>query len=161
MGQVFTIGYEGASLADFVGTLQTAGVRHVADIRELPQSRRPGFSKNKLAEALAQAGITYEHIKQLGDPKPGREAARRGDHAEFQRIFSAHMELAESVTAVASLAKSATDKPTALLCYERNPQECHRAIVARHLNAEYSLSIQHIGVVNGAGQQRCELSTAA
>src|SRR5688572_16080609 len=66
MQTIFTIGYEGATLSDFIATLQVAGVRRVVDVRELPQSRRPGFSKNVLRTALEEHGFAYEHRKPLG-----------------------------------------------------------------------------------------------
>ena len=101
---VFTIGYEGASVEDFVASLALAGVQHVLDVREIAQSRRRGFSKNGLAEALRARGIDYSHSRQLGDPKPGREAARRGDLDEFKRIFQAHLLLPETRKALSEAA---------------------------------------------------------
>ena len=70
-----TIGYEGARPDDFVGTLQLADIEMVIDIRDRAQSRRPGFSKSALRENLEQNGISYLHLKELGDPKDGRDAA--------------------------------------------------------------------------------------
>jgi uncharacterized protein (DUF488 family) len=77
MRTLFTIGYEGASLSDFIVTLQNSGVERLLDVREVAQSRRPGFSKTALSTALAEADIGYTHLRQLGDPKAGRDAARR------------------------------------------------------------------------------------
>lgn len=143
---VYTIGYEGSALSDFVATLQAAGVEHLLDVRELPQSRRPGFSKRALSEALATAGIGYSHVKQLGDPKHGREAARRGDMDEFRAIFEAHLDLPASKAALEEVADAVTQRPTVLMCYERNPKECHRSLVARRLVGLRSLQVQHLGV---------------
>jgi uncharacterized protein (DUF488 family) len=100
MQTIYTIGYEGASVQGLIGTLEHMGIQHVLDVRELPQSRRPGFSKKVLAEALAQAGIEYSHLRQLGDPKNGREAARRGDINEFKAIFEAHMDTPKLIAEV-------------------------------------------------------------
>lgn len=146
MTTVFTIGYEGATLADFIRTLGEAGVRHVLDVRELPQSRRPGFSKRSLSAALADAGIDYSHSKQLGDPKHGREAARRGDMEEFRLIFEAHLDLPASKSALMDAAETVMQSPTVLMCYERNPKDCHRSLVAQRLLGLRSLQIQHLGV---------------
>ncbi len=143
---VFTIGYEGASLADFIDTLAAAGVQHVLDVRELPQSRRPGFSKTVLSHALMEGGISYSHCKQLGDPKHGREAARRGDMDEFRMIFEAHLDLAASKEALEEAANTVARAPTALLCYERNPKDCHRSLVAKRLLGLRSLQVRHLGV---------------
>jgi len=143
---IFTIGYEKATLEDFIETLKMGGIKGLMDVRELPASRRKGFSKNALREALANAGIQYSHVKQLGDPKAGRIAARSGDMKLFRQIFEAHMSLPESVSALDRAAKEVTASPTALMCYERNPRDCHRSIVADRLSELCSLSVRHLGV---------------
>ena len=79
--KVFTIGYEATTMADFLAALARAGVQRVIDVRALPLSRRPGFSKTSLAASLAEAGIGYVHLKALGTPKRGRDAAKKGDVA--------------------------------------------------------------------------------
>ena len=76
--RIFTIGYEGATMDDFLSALKQAGVERVIDVRALPLSRRPGFSKTPLQNALAEAGIEYVHLKALGTPAEGRNAARAG-----------------------------------------------------------------------------------
>jgi uncharacterized protein (DUF488 family) len=159
--KVFTIGYEGALLTDFIGTLVEAGVCHVLDIRELPQSRRPGFSKKKLSEALNAANIDYSHLKQLGDPKHGREAARRGDMDSFRMIFEAHLDLPESKHALEDAAVTVCRTPTVLLCYERNPKDCHRSLVAKHLLGLRSIQIQHLGVRSYIDERSSTATVAA
>ena len=76
---LFTIGYERRSPDELVRVLGDAGVTLLADVRELPNSRRRGFSKNALAAALGEAGILYAHERALGNPKPYRDAWKRGD----------------------------------------------------------------------------------
>ncbi len=146
MTTVFSIGYECAALSDFVATLKEAGVEHLLDVRELAQSRRPGFSKKALSEALASAGIGYSHCKQLGDPKHGREAARRGDMELFRQIFDAHLDLPASQRALKEASELVTSKPTALMCYERDNRQCHRSRVADRLLSLGAARIQHLGV---------------
>jgi uncharacterized protein (DUF488 family) len=153
MKEIFTIGYEGASLSGLVGTLLHMQIEHVADIREIAQSRRPGFSKNALAHALAVAGIGYSHCKPLGDPKAGREAARRGDFDQFQVIFEEHMDTPAARDALTGLAQTAGTTTTVLLCYERDPKQCHRSLVANHLIRIESFNIKHIGVVEHLGKR--------
>ncbi|MEM7665782.1 MAG: DUF488 domain-containing protein [Pseudomonadota bacterium] len=150
---IFTIGYEKASLEDLIETLRMSGVRHLMDVRELPASRRKGFSKNALREVLERAGIQYSHAKQLGDPKAGRDAARSGNMNLFRQIFEAHMSLPETQVALAKAAEEVTTNPTALMCYERRPQDCHRTIVAERLSELSSLPIQHLGVVEDAAKR--------
>jgi uncharacterized protein (DUF488 family) len=154
MSTIYTIGYEGAALADLVATLHVAGVKHVMDVREIPQSRKAGFSKNILAGALAKEGIGYSHWKQLGDPKPGREAARRGLMEEFRAIFAAHLALPQSQTALRQASEEVKRQATVLLCFERDPRSCHRTLVAQQLTDLCSLSVQHLGVIEHGAKQR-------
>lgn len=146
---LFTIGYEKAELADFIATLKLCNIEQLLDVRELPQSRKRGFSKNILAAALEAEGIAYLHFKQLGDPKHGREAARQGNYMQFEEIFQAHMDLEASKVALVSLAECASKKTSVLLCYERDHRFCHRKILADKLNVHYSFLIAHRGVSHG------------
>lgn len=147
MTTLYTIGYEGAELSDFLATLSEMGVQHVADIRDVPVSRKKGFSKNKLAEALSGAGITYAHFKALGDPKEGREAMRSGDRDRFFTIFERHVDQLEARDAMTELADVAAEVDTVLLCYERDPKDCHRTIVASIMrDAGLIRQFKHLGV---------------
>ena len=141
-----TIGYEGASLEDFLATLQRAGIKQVIDIRDVPVSRRPGFSKNVLMRALEEEGITYLHLKPLGDPKPGREAARAGRFDEFNAIYGSHILLPAGQHALQVAVNSATALPSALLCYERDYKHCHRTLVATAMTELSSFQIRNLGV---------------
>lgn len=152
--QLATIGYEGASLVDFIAALQAAGVKQVIDIREVAQSRRAGFSKNALRTALGECGINYEHLRQLGDPKHGREAARAGDFDLFRSIFNAHMDLPASKDALGQAIDLAAEKLSVLLCFERDPKNCHRSIVAERMSAQTSVRVLHLGVKQGGAQRR-------
>ena len=97
--KIWTIGYEQSTLDDVIGTLSAAGTEVLADIRYLPLSRRPGFSKSALATAAREAGIEYRHMKPLGTPAEGRAAARRGDHDELARVYAGQLELPEALAA--------------------------------------------------------------
>lgn len=127
--QIFTIGYEGATQADFIARLLEAGVALLADVRAVPLSRRPGFSKNVLAASLRDAGIDYVGFKALGTPPDGREAARKGRHADLARIYGAQLDLPEAQLAAQQLVDMAQERPTALLCFERDPACCHRTLL--------------------------------
>ena len=124
--KLFTIGYEGATMPEFLETLEQAGVRRVIDVRALPLSRRPGFSKSPLKAALAEQGIDYVHLKALGTPPEGREAARAGRHAEMEAIYERQLGLPEAMVAVEQMRALANERPSALLCFEREPAHCHR-----------------------------------
>ena len=129
--RIFTIGYEGATVREFVAALRDAGVERVIDVRALPLSRRPGFSKTPLKGALEEAGIEYVHLKALGTPSDGRTAARAGRHAEMARIYAGQLELPEAMVQSAQMLELAAEKPSALLCMEREPEHCHRSLLLK------------------------------
>jgi uncharacterized protein (DUF488 family) len=129
MTTIFTIGYEGATVTEVIAALTAAGVRRVIDVRQLPLSRRPGFSKSALASALAEAGIDYVHLKALGTPKPGRDAARKGDRVTLEAVYAGQLELPEAQAAAARMRALAAERPSALLCFERDPCLCHRMLL--------------------------------
>src|SRR6476646_2751970 len=91
MKTLATIGYERETQSQVIGRLQAAGVEVLIDVRAVAASRRAGFSKTLLAGSLAEAGIDYVHFRELGTPKPGRDAARKGRVAEMHAIFEAHL----------------------------------------------------------------------
>ncbi len=124
--RIFTIGYEGATQPELIAALQAAGVRQVIDVRAVPLSRKPGFSKNVLAGGLKEAGIGYLHLKALGTPPAGREAARKGRMDEMKRIYAVQLETPEAGAETARMIASAEETPSALLCFERDPASCHR-----------------------------------
>jgi uncharacterized protein (DUF488 family) len=127
--RIFTIGYESATVADFVAALTSAGVKRVIDVRAVPNSRRPGFSKTPLRGALAESGIDYIHLRALGTPAAGRAAARAGRHAELEQIYAGQLELPEAIAQGAQMVELAYEQPSALLCYERDPGGCHRTLL--------------------------------
>lgn len=128
-----TIGYEGATQGEVIGKLTGAGVQVVIDVRAVAASRRAGFSKTLLAASLAEAGIDYRHLRALGTPKPGRQAARAGRIDEMHAIFDEQLETPEAQMQLAEAVEIATDKRAALLCFEADPAGCHRRIVAERI----------------------------
>ena len=127
--RIFTIGYEATTVPEFIAALGKAGVERVIDVRALPLSRRPGFSKTPLSAALAEAGIDYVHLKALGTPAEGRSAARAGRHADLERIYAGQLELPAAMAQSAQMLELAKEKPSALLCMEREPAHCHRTLL--------------------------------
>jgi len=127
--RIYTIGYEGATQGEVIAALTEAGVELLADIRAVPLSRRPGFSKNVLAAGLREAGIDYVGLKALGTPPEGREAARKHDLARLREVYAQQLELPEAVLQGAQLAAMAEERATALLCFERDPSGCHRSLL--------------------------------
>ena len=134
--RVFTIGYEQSTVTDVIAALQAAGVERVVDVRAVAASRRPGFSKTALGGALREAGIAYEHLRALGTPKEGRDAAKRGDQATLERVYAGQLKLPEAQAASAVLIDRVDAQPTALLCYEREPADCHRSMLIAAIMAD-------------------------
>ena len=134
--RIFTIGYEGATQAELIAALQAAGVELLADIRAVPLSRRPGFSKDILAAGLSEAGIDYVGLKALGTPAAGREAARKGNMARLRDIYAGQLDLPEAMVEAERLRDLAGERPTALLCFEREASACHRSLLLDMLFAD-------------------------
>jgi uncharacterized protein (DUF488 family) len=138
--KLWTIGYEKVGQADFVAALKAAKIKTLIDVRDVANSRRAGFSKKSLAAALDEAGIAYVHMKALGTPKAGREAARKGDAKTMRRIFEAKLVEPESQMALAETAELAGKGRACLMCLEHDWRGCHRSIVAEHLTAEFGIT---------------------
>lgn len=144
MTSIHTVGYERTGFPAFLDALQEAGVEMVIDVRELPNSRRAGFSKNMLKANLATASIEYVHLKALGTPKAGRTAHRSGDMAGFWRIVDDALERPEARLALEHAAMLARSKRACLMCFEHDWRECHRARVCALLEAEHGIRATHI-----------------
>jgi len=131
MQTLFTIGYQQAKPDAVLGELKRAKIDLLVDIRAVAASRRPGFSKRQLAAALDEAGIAYIHLQKLGTPAEGRQAARAGDFEALWRIYDKHIKTPEAQAALGELlALIKSGKRVCLLCYERDPNECHRSRIA-------------------------------
>jgi len=140
--RIFTIGYEATTMAEFLSALQQAGIERVIDVRAVPNSRRPGFSKNPLKNALAEVGIDYVHLKALGTPADGRAAARAGRHADLERIYAGQLDLPEAIVqseqmreladdnAPVSVAGSLTDCRRRCACIAATSQSVNPGVIA-------------------------------
>ena len=102
------------------------------------------YSDRLLAASLAGNGIDYVHLRALGTPKAGREAARKGRIAEMHTIFEQQLELPEAQLQLAQAAEIASKRKAVLLCYEADATRCHRAIVAERLAAEHGFEIVNL-----------------
>ena len=143
MNEICTIGYENATLAGVIAALKEAGVALLVDIRDAPVSRKPGFSKRMFGATLEAEGIRYLHLKALGTPKPGRDAAKRGDRETFHAIYQKQFESADARAAFADLLTIAGTERACLLCYEQDHARCHRDIVADAMAAR-GFSVRHL-----------------
>jgi uncharacterized protein (DUF488 family) len=133
MPGLFTIGYEGKTQAEFLSELEAAGVELLIDVRAVAASRRPGFSKTALANGLRERGIDYLHLRALGTPADGRQAARAGRVAEMRAIYAVQLETPEAGLAMEQALAEACARRAALLCYEREAPDCHRSMLAQRM----------------------------
>lgn len=141
--RLFTFGYQGLSLAAFIARLRQAGVETVLDVRETPWSRKPGFSKRALAQALARSGIAYTHLPALGCPKPIRARHQAdGDWAAYTKAFNEY--LAGQQAAIAELVGIAQKTAGCLLCFEADFNSCHRSLVASAAALAGGLDVAHL-----------------
>ena len=140
-----TIGYEGAPQEAVFAALRKARVSLLVDVRAVTSSRRPGFSKCHLASGLPKEGIEYLHLAGLGTPREGRQAVRAGRPNEMHKIFARHMKTPEAKHDYeALLALARKGKKICLLCYEHDPNECHRTIIAERVQEELGLKVEHL-----------------
>lgn len=134
MPSVMSVGYEGLSIEEFIDRLQAEGVKALADVRLSARSRKPGFSKTRLSEALTRASIAYHHFPSLGNPRENREPFWTGRGLEAARErYRAHIQSATASTALARIGWLAMDGPVAVLCFEADEAQCHRQVVIQEL----------------------------
>jgi uncharacterized protein (DUF488 family) len=141
---LYTVGYEGRTIGELLDALVHADVRRLVDVRELPLSRRRGFSKTALSEALGEVGIEYVHIKPLGNPKPNRERYWSGDVEGGAKVYRKHLHNG-SYPALVELAESLDHDAACLLCFERDHAVCHRDVIVdsvRELRPD--VTIEHL-----------------
>lgn len=143
--QLFTVGYEGVGIDAFIGNLLSHGVTCVLDVRALPLSRKPGFSKNRLAQKLEESKIDYVHLGELGTPKAMRDDLKA---TRDYSIFFAKVEtyLSSKKEALELAYRYVTHGACCLMCFEHLAAECHRTIVARNIKARdgNGLKVVHI-----------------
>ena len=143
--KLFTIGYEQTPAKSVLDELEQAGVKLLVDVRAVASSRRPGFSKNQLAAGLDERGISYLHLRGLGTPKSGREAARSGNFGVLHKIYAAHLKTAqakEEMDELSALVKKSG--PVCILCYERDHAHCHRQWIAKIIEDRDGVKIENL-----------------
>jgi len=140
-----TIGYEAATVRDFLVALEDANIELLVDVRAVASSRRPGFAKTALAANLDTVGIEYLHLRGLGTPADGRAAARAGRHAEMREIFLEHLATPEAQAELERLGELVqSGRRVCILCFEADPAHCHRSIVAQALAERMPLEIDNL-----------------
>src|SRR6202030_2738652 len=143
--RLFTIGYEQTPPKAVLDELEHAGVKLLVDVRAVASSRRPGFSKNQLAAGLDERGIAYLHLRGLGTPKEGREAARGGKFVLLHKIYAAHLktpQAREELDELSALVKKSG--PVCILCYERDHTHCHRQWIAEVIEKRDGVKVDNL-----------------
>jgi uncharacterized protein (DUF488 family) len=141
-----TIGYENSEISDFIASVSEAGVDILVDVRDRAQSRKKGFSKTALSEALGEVGIEYLHLRELGDPKEGRDAARSGQWTKFLKIYGKVLASDVAQDAMDLIVELSNDKSVCLLCYERDHKTCHRKCITDEIENRAGKKARHLGV---------------
>jgi uncharacterized protein (DUF488 family) len=143
--KLFTIGYEQTPAKAVLDELQRAGVKLLVDVRAIASSRRPGFSKTQLAAGLDERGIGYVHLRGLGTPKDGREAARGGDMKALSKIYHAHLKTPQARAEMDELETLVMKAgPVCILCYERDHNACHRKFIAEIIENRDGAKIENL-----------------
>jgi uncharacterized protein (DUF488 family) len=141
----FTIGYEQTPAKSVLDELEQAGVKLLVDVRAVAASRRPGFSKNQLAAGLDERGISYLHLRGLGTPKDGREAARSGKFDALHKIYAKHLKTAQAREELDELSALVQKSgPVCILCYERDHRQCHRQWIAEIIEDRDRVRIENL-----------------
>ena len=138
---VFTVGYEGRTIDEVIGALSGSGVELLVDVRYRAQSRKSGFSKTKMSEALAAQNIEYEHRRDLGTPPEMMKQRRETGGYELEE-YAKYLD--KNISALNEAVSDFGNRRVALLCYEKNAEECHRSVVASRWAELTGADVRHI-----------------
>jgi len=148
MHPIHTIGYEGTTPDDLIATLKHAGVTRLIDIRDLPLSRRPGFSKSALSVHLEAAGIAYIHLRPLGNPN-------RHSKGDWRELYREHLNTQAAQHALQQAADLCQRERCTLLCYERDHTDCHRQLTSEALSERTGQNVVRLVVRKDARTGSC------
>ncbi|MDG4790732.1 DUF488 domain-containing protein [Micromonospora sp. WMMD1102] len=125
------VGYEGQTIDRFVAHMLAMGVARLVDVRLTPISRKPGFSKSALSRAIGDVGISYEHRRELGNPKTNRSgfAGAPEELAAARAFFAEQLREPAAVDALDAVAEAGLRELVAVLCFEADQRHCHRDVV--------------------------------
>jgi len=143
--ELLTIGYEGLGIDEFIARLKAFNISRLIDVREIPLSRKKGFSKSVLKKRLENEEIKYVHLKALGSPAPIRNKLKV-DH-DYDYFFKAYLKyLSQNMEIIKEVFEYLDDGINCFMCFERFSWECHRSVIADKIK-EYDgngLKIKHI-----------------
>lgn len=141
---IYTAGYEGRMIDDFLNLLMKSGITRLIDVRSNPISRKYGFHKTTLNRLCKYLEIDYQHIPGLGISSLKRSTSN--SESEYDNLFEDYRrELPSKKEDLQNIMKLLKTKPSVLVCMEANPQHCHRNILAQYLIDEVKMPIKHLG----------------
>lgn len=145
---LYTVGHSNRALEELLELLRQAGVQTLVDVRARPYSDRyPHFSGDALRKGVEAASLVYHWAgRQIGARRPPRSDS---PHAaltnEALRGYADYMDTDEFKRGVAQLRRLAARAPTAILCAERLPEDCHRSLIADYLTLQGARVLHLIG----------------
>jgi len=142
---LYTIGYESKSIDDLISQLKSHDISTLVDVREIPISRKKGFSKTVFSEYLNENGIEYIHLKKLGSPKNIRKELKQNkDYFSFFGKYLEYIKLHKNI--INDLYKIILEKNCCIMCYENLPSKCHRKIICDEIEKidGNGLKIEHL-----------------
>jgi len=141
---IFTIGYQGKDIDSFVNVLKLNNIQELLDVRDIPISRKKGFSKRWLSEILRNNGIEYIHVKELGDPKELRSKIQSKEISweEFRQKFLRFLE--QRIGIIQNIVNMNHTKNICLMCFEANYKQCHRSLIAEVIEERFSERVTHL-----------------
>jgi len=141
--EIYTIGYEGLTIDAFIELLRDDEIKQVIDVRAVPVSRKPFFSKTALSRRLKLSGVEYTHMPQLGCPSDIRKRYKDDRNwTLYQQDFCRFLDTKED--ALTELVSLCSDARSALLCFEKDHRFCHRSLITATLTSNYNISAIHI-----------------
>lgn len=140
---IYTKGYEQQDIDEFIKQLQQSGVTMLVDVREIPISRKRGFSKTSLSEHLSRNGIKYVHLRELGCPTPIRRKLQ--ETGDYDSCFQMHREyLRQNPLELMKLKGLARHWTACLMCFEKDPLRCHRSVIVDELLRAGGVEARHL-----------------
>lgn len=143
--ELLTIGYEGRNIDEFVDLLKDHHITRLIDVRELPISRKKGFSKSAFRDRLNDENIEYVHSKTLGCPSPIRNKFKLDRN--YEKLFKAYSKyLSDNMEGIEELDGYIPNGVNCIMCFESDPEKCHRKVIVDRIK-EYSgkgLKVKHI-----------------
>ena len=155
----YTIGYEGVGIDTFIACLKQNNIQILADVRERPLSRKPGFSQRALRDAVSSQGIRYQHFQKLGCPPNIRDAYNTDKNwGNYRTAFNRYLAL--NPDAVAELVQFVKKCQCALMCFEADQNFCHRSLIARQLEEQYGIRVVNLHPASPKARQITFLETS-